>query len=77
MTADLAEIIKNFFIEKGIDISKIKFTGLDGPSAKSSNKVSVQVTFTAFFTIFNKSELQKPSINSVLSSHSKTVSRSF
>ena len=39
MTADLAEIIKNFFIEKGIDISKIKFTGLDGPSAMSSDKV--------------------------------------
>ena len=40
--ADLAEIIKNFFIEKGIDISKIKFTGLDGTSAISSNKVELQ-----------------------------------
>ena len=40
--ADLAEIINNFFIEKGIDISKIKFTGLDGTSAMSSDKVRLQ-----------------------------------
>ena len=39
MTADLAEIIKNVFIRKGTDISKIKFTGIDGTSAVSSNNV--------------------------------------
>ena len=37
--ADLVEIINNFFIEKGIDISKINFTGLDGMSTMSSGKV--------------------------------------
>ena len=40
--ADLAEIIKNFFIEKGIDISKIKFTGPVGMSAMSSDKLGLQ-----------------------------------
>ena len=37
--AGLAEILNDFFIKKGIDISKIKFTGLDGTSAMSSDKV--------------------------------------
>ena len=36
MTADLAEI------GKGTDISKIKFTGIDGTSAMSSNNVGLQ-----------------------------------
>ena len=42
MAADLAEIIKRFFIEKGIDINKIKLTGLVGTSAMSSYKVGLQ-----------------------------------
>ena len=33
---------KEFFIGKGIDISKIKFTGIDGTSAMSSNNVELQ-----------------------------------
>ena len=36
MTADLAEI------GKGTDISKIKFTGIDGTSDMSSNNVGLQ-----------------------------------
>ena len=48
MAADLAEIINHFFIEKGICISKIKFTGLDGTSAMSSNKVGLQRRIRSF-----------------------------
>ena len=42
MTADLAKKKKNFFIGKGTDITKIKFTGIDGTSAMSSNNVGLQ-----------------------------------
>ena len=74
--ADLAEIIKNFFIEKGIDISKIKFTGLDGTSAISSNKVELQPRLQHFSPYSMYLNCRNHRL-AVFSSFSKTVSRAF
>ena len=73
IAADLAEI-KNFLIEKSIDISKMKFTGLDGMSAMSSNKVWLQQCLQYFSPY---SILQKLLISSVFFSLIKTVLRAF
>ena len=73
--AYLAET-NNFFIQKGTDISKIKFTGLDDMSAISSNKVGLQQRLQHFspYSIYLNC---RNHWLVVFSSLSKTVSRAF